>query len=82
MCPPYFRAHPQVRPYENIKNYTWDTTQVCRRGLQPKEVEKRCECATLKPYLFELPIYLADATGPLAPRALVGEGDGGGWEFN
>jgi hypothetical protein len=47
MCPPYFRAHTQVRPYENIKNYTWDTTLVCRRGLQPKEVEKRCEYATL-----------------------------------
>ena len=26
MCPPYFRAHTQVRPYENIENYTWDTT--------------------------------------------------------
>jgi hypothetical protein len=26
MCPPYFRPHPQVRPYENIENYTWDTT--------------------------------------------------------
>ena len=26
MCPPYFRADPQVRPYENIENYTWDTT--------------------------------------------------------
>jgi hypothetical protein len=26
MCPPYFRANPQVRPYENIENYTWDTT--------------------------------------------------------
>jgi hypothetical protein len=25
MCPPYFRAHPQVRPYENIENYTCDT---------------------------------------------------------
>jgi hypothetical protein len=28
MCPPYFRAHPQVRPYENIENYTWETTLV------------------------------------------------------
>jgi len=26
MCPPYFRANPQVRPYENIENYTWDNT--------------------------------------------------------
>src|SRR4030042_6044357 len=26
MCPPYFRANPQVRPYENIENRTWDTT--------------------------------------------------------
>ena len=26
MCPPYFRAHTQVRPYENIENYTWDNT--------------------------------------------------------
>jgi len=26
MCPPYFKAHTQVRPYENIENYTWDTT--------------------------------------------------------
>jgi len=26
MCPPYFRAHTQVRPYENIDNYTWDTS--------------------------------------------------------
>jgi hypothetical protein len=25
MCPPYFRAHTQVRPYENIENYTRDT---------------------------------------------------------
>jgi hypothetical protein len=28
MCPPYFRAHTQVRPYENIENYPWDTTLV------------------------------------------------------
>jgi hypothetical protein len=28
MCPPYFRAHTQVRPYENIENYIWDTTLV------------------------------------------------------
>ena len=26
MCPPYFFAHTQVRPYENIENYTWDNT--------------------------------------------------------
>ena len=26
MCPPYFWANPQVRPYENIENYTRDTT--------------------------------------------------------
>ena len=26
MCPPYFRTLTQVRPYENIENYTWDTT--------------------------------------------------------
>jgi len=26
MCPPYYRAHTQVRPYENNENYTWDTT--------------------------------------------------------
>jgi len=30
MCPPYFRAHTHVRPYENIENYTWDTTLVWR----------------------------------------------------
>jgi hypothetical protein len=30
MRPPYFRAHSQVRPYENIENYTWDTTLVSR----------------------------------------------------
>jgi hypothetical protein len=28
MCPPYLRAHTQVRPYENIENYTWDPTIV------------------------------------------------------
>ena len=26
MCPPYFRAHTQVGPYENIENFTWDMT--------------------------------------------------------
>ena len=26
MCPPYFRAQTQVRPYENIENYDRDTT--------------------------------------------------------
>jgi hypothetical protein len=26
MCPPYVRGHTQVRHYENIENYTWDTT--------------------------------------------------------
>ena len=26
MCPHYFRAHQQVRLYENIENYPWDTT--------------------------------------------------------
>jgi len=36
MCPPYFRANPQVRPYENIENYTWDTILVlCFRNILP-----------------------------------------------
>ncbi len=36
MCPPYFRAHTQVRPYENNENYTWDTTLVlCFRNILP-----------------------------------------------
>ena len=32
MCPPYFRANPQVRPYQNNENYTWDTTLDYRQG--------------------------------------------------
>jgi hypothetical protein len=43
MCPPYFRAHTQVRPYENIENYTWDTTLVI--GFQ----KGKADCAQIFP---------------------------------
>jgi hypothetical protein len=38
MCPPYLRAHTQVRPYKTLLRYIWDMKLSRRLGIECLEI--------------------------------------------